>query len=115
MLRSITPEDPSSRPVNLDLLTFKIFARFLSTFKKSVMKRKRSSGDNMNIEYEEVQIRLGISSFDGACSALSHLYLECGLDKEVISKELWNKLSTYKKGSRRKSTKEKKKLGMPSI
>ena len=41
MLRSITPEDPSSRPVNLDLLTFKIFARFLSTFKKSVYKCMR--------------------------------------------------------------------------
>jgi len=75
LLRSINPEDPSSRPVKLDLLTFKIFARFLSTFKKSVKKRKRISADNMNIEYEEVQIRLGISSFDGACSALSHLYL----------------------------------------
>ena len=108
LLRSINPEDPSSRPIKLDLLTFKIFARFLSTFKKSVKKRKRSSADNMDIQYEEVQIRLGISSFDGACSALSHLYLECGLDKEVISKELWSKLSTYKKGTRRKYTKEKK-------
>ena len=109
-LRSIDPEVVVTIPVKLEHLEFKIFARFLATFKKKV--KKRNIQDNVVISESEVEIRLGPSSYDGACSALSHLYLESGLDKEITSKELWAKLSSYKKGSRRKGAAEKKELGM---
>ena len=38
--------------------------------------------------------------------------LECGIDKEKTSKELWTQLSSYKKGTRRLAVKERKKLGL---
>ena len=95
-LKAITPEDPKTHPVKLGALTFIIFTRYLVTFKKRVQnKRMREVG-----EAATILIRLGSSAFDRACSSLSHLYLECCLDKEVVSKDLWAQLSTYKKGSR---------------
>ena len=42
----------------------------------------------------------------------THLYLECGIDEEKTSKELWTQLSSYKKGSRRLAVKERKQLGL---
>ena len=35
-----------------------------------------------------VMIRLSSLAFDLACSSLSHLYLEGGIDKDVMSKDL---------------------------
>ena len=110
-LKAITPSDPETHPVELRSLTFTIFARYLGTYKKRVQnKRMRGEG-----EAATVMIRLGASSFDRACSSLSHLYLEVGLDKEVVSKDLWMQLSTYKKGSRRAGAKERKKLGLSTV
>ena len=111
ILDEVNPAVPASLPVKLEHLTFTIFSRFLTTFKKTVTRKKRTAG-SMVVDEEEVEIRLSIASYDGACSALSHLYLESGLDKNKTSAELWARLSAYKKGSRRRSTKEKKKLGL---
>ena len=110
-LKAITPSDPETHPVELADLTFTIFARYLATFKKRVQnKRMREEG-----EAATILIRLGSSAFDRACSSLSHLYLECRLDKEAVSKDLWAQLSTYKKGSRRAGAKERKKLGLSTV
>jgi hypothetical protein len=110
-LKAITPSDPETHPVELADLTFTIFARYLATFKKRVQnKRMREEG-----EAATILIRLGSSAFDRACSSLSHLYLECRLDKEAVSKDLWAQLSTYKKGSRRAGAKERKKLGLTTV
>jgi hypothetical protein len=92
VLRSINPEVASSMPVKLELLDFKTFSRFLSTFKKRVKKRKVKG--NVIVSELDVEIRLSPSSYDVACSALSHLYRECGLDKEKTSKELWYATTT---------------------
>ena len=61
---------------------------------------------------EDIHIRLSASSFDSACSSLAHLYHDCHIDREVVSKDLWKKLNTYKKGSRREAARERKKLGL---
>ena len=61
---------------------------------------------------EDIHIRLSASSFDSACSSLAHLYHDCHIDCEVVSKDLWTKLNTYKKGSRREATQDRKKLGL---
>ena len=61
---------------------------------------------------EDIHIRLSASSFDSACSSLAHLYHDCHIDREVVSKDLWTKLGTYKKGSRREVAQERKKLGL---
>ena len=74
------------------------------------MKRSRSGADDA-----AVLIRLSPSAFEGATSALTHLYTECGLDKHVVSKELWRSLAIYKQGSRRTSAKEKKELGLSTV
>ena len=62
-----------------------------------------------------VKIRLSPSSNDASCSALSHLYLECGIDKEKTSKEIWTQLLLYKKGTRRLAAQERKQLGLAAI
>ena len=110
-LKAIIPKEPETHPVELGALTFTIFARYLATFKKRVQNRRMRGED----EAETVLIRLGSSAFDRACSSLSHLYLEGGLDKEVVSKDLWVQLLTYKKGSCRAGAKERKKLGLSTV
>ena len=87
-----------------------VCGRYFNEFKKSVQKRS-----NGGAEAETVNIRLSQSAFDGATSALTHLYTECGLDKHVVSKELWRSLAIYKQGSRRTSAKEKKELGLSTV
>ena len=42
----------------------------------------------------------------------THLCLECGIDKEKTSKELWTQVSSYKKGTGRLAVKERKHLGL---
>ena len=96
-LTSMNPGVLSTIPIKLDILSFTIFTRFLSTFKKTVTKD------------DSATIRLSASSYDAACSALSHLFTESGISKEgnETTKELWTKLSAYKKGTRRLGVKEK--------
>ena len=96
-LKEIAPNDPETHPVELGVLTFKIFTRYLEMFKKRV-KNSRLCSETKGVT---VMIRLGASAFDAVCSALSHLYHEGGLDKEVLSKDLWSRLLVYKKGGRR--------------
>ena len=105
-IRGIVAEDTETHPVILENLTFVIFSRYLSTFKKTVQQRQGRSPT----------IRLTKVSFDGACSALSFLFLECGVSKEKAnSRELWTKLGTYKRGSSRRGAQERKKLGLSTV
>ena len=85
-------------PVKLEELTIQVFAAFSNTFKKKVKR-----GFNKAFGNEVVEIRLNPSLFDGACSSLSYLIQESGIDKDVneVTKELWSKIATYKKGTRR--------------
>ena len=106
-LRAIDAERSETHPIELADLTFTVYSRYLATFKKKASKRSRGG-----VHEEVVQIRLSQSAYDGATSALTHLYTECGLDKTKISKKLWNDLKHYKQGSRRTSAKEKKNLGI---
>ena len=54
------------------------------------------------------------SSYDGACSALNHLFIESFIEKDVnvVTKDLWLRLSRYKKGMRRKGAQQKGELGL---
>ena len=106
-LRGIDTDRSATHPLELTDLLFPVYARYLNSFKKVARKRSRGGAQE-----EVVAIRLSQSAFDGATSALTHLYTECGLDKQKISNELWRNLAIYKKGSRRTSAKEKKKLGI---
>jgi len=96
-------------PVKLEELTIQVFTAFLNTFKKKVKR-----GSNEAFGDEELEIRLKPSSFDGACSSLSHLFQESGIDKDVneVTKELWSKIVAYKKGTRRISAREHHALGL---
>ncbi len=111
-LTSMNPGVMLTIPIKLDCLSFVIFTRFLSTFKKSVTKRK-SPETSATVE-DSATIRLSPSSYDGACSALAHLFTESGISKEEneTTRELWTKLGAYKKGTRRLGVKEKGKMGL---
>jgi hypothetical protein len=64
-----------------------------------------------------VTIRLGPGSYAAACASLSHLFTECGLDKEFCenSRYLWKNLSLYNKGARRTGARERHALGMRTV
>lgn len=78
-LKAIDPSDESTIPIKLGILEFKIFTRFLSTFKKTIKKRKiAQDGEDVVVNESETEIRLSPSSYDGACSALSScVKLDC--------------------------------------
>ena len=75
-LQQMKADDAESIPLNLQKLTFTIFSRYLSTFKKKI-KRKRKRGELMRDgEAVDVEVRLSASSYESAFSALSHLYTD---------------------------------------
>ena len=106
-LHGIDPSRPETHLIRLTDLGITVYGRYFNEFKKSV--QKRSNGAT---QAEMVSIHLGHSVFEGAKSALTHLYTECGLDKHVVPKDLWHSLALYKQGSRRTSAREKKTLGL---
>ena len=115
---TIDPEIPQTLPVHLESLSFKVFSRYLSTFKKRVKKRSLHPGENVVIKTSEDKlICLSSSSYDAACSALSHLFQESRIDKEATetTKELWTKIACYKKGTRRISAKERDELSLSQV
>ena len=105
-LRGIEPSRPETFPIRLADLKIQIYGRYLNSFKKRAVKRS-----NVGADAAFVMIRLSRSAFEAATSSLTHLYTECGLDKQVVSKDLWRDLAVYKQGSRRISAREKKNLG----
>jgi hypothetical protein len=120
-LTSSHPSDPNSHPLNLGRLSFAIFSRYLTTFKKSVAANKLQSA-SVEATEEEVDVKIGetatirlaSSSYSASCSALSYLFSELGISKDFneTTKELWTKLSEYNKGMRRVGGKEKRLLGL---
>ena len=121
-LESIIQSDESTVPVKLEYLSFQIFSRYLGTFKKKVKTKKpiatansdRTTDEMITIGHGEAEIRLSSSSYDGACSALNHLFIESFIEKDVnvVTKDLWCRLSRYKKGMRRKGAQQKGELGL---
>ena len=89
-LRTIKPYFQASIPVKLEHLTFTVFYRFLSTFKKK--KFKRGIQDKVTGDDQDVEVRLSISTYEGECSELSHLYHDSGKNNEATSPQLWSKL-----------------------
>ena len=49
---------------------------------------------------QAVEVRLITSTYEGACSALLHLYHDSGKNKEATSPQIWPKLLSYKKVSK---------------
>ena len=103
-LRAINKKDVTTLPVILELLSFAVFTRYLSTFKKTTADTN-------------TQIRLSASSFEAACSALSNLFNESGIPKDVndVTKELWRELTAYKAGNKKAGLKEKTELGLSVV
>ena len=79
-MREINSGVLNTIPIKLENLNFKVYVRLLSTFKKTV--KKRNIVRNVVVSDSYVDIRLSPSSYDASCSDLSHLYLECHIDKE---------------------------------
>jgi hypothetical protein len=102
-LHEINKKDATTIPVNLQLLSFAVFTRYLSTFKK--------------ITADNTQVRLSASSYEAGCSALSHLFSESGIAKDVneTTKELWRELTAYKAGNKKAGLKEKNMLGISIV
>jgi hypothetical protein len=118
--KSLAEKEP---PIKVESLTFTIFSRYLTTFKKTVATKRKSPTVSEGTEPEEdvnvrinekTTIRLASSSYSGACSALSYLFTEAGISKECneTARDLWLKLSACNKGSRRLGGKEKRSLGI---
>ena len=106
-IRAIKDEKEETHFLHLQHLNFTIYTRYLSTFKKllsSSSKKRRSEGDTVG-KVGDVMIRLSSSTYEGECSALSFLFRKIGMIK---THDLFDKLSRYKKGSRRFRAKEKK-------
>ena len=62
-------------PIKLEKLNFKVYAKFLSTFKKTV--KKRNIVGTVIESNSSVDIRFSPSSYDASYSSLSNLYIEC--------------------------------------
>ena len=99
--------------MNLEKLNLKVYARLLSTFKKTV--KKRNIVGTVVVSDSSITIILSPSSYDASCSYLYHLYLECGIDKENTIKEIWTQLLSYKKDTRRLDVRERKQLILAEI
>jgi hypothetical protein len=115
-LTGVDQNNPTSSPVKFDNLTFNAFASFLKTFNKRITKRTatHTADDTTVIASTTVTIRLSAGSFSNACSALSHLFTECGIDKATsdTSRDLWRKLALYLKGCRRTGARERAEHGL---
>ena len=73
VLRALNSGVVNTTPIKLEKLNFKVYARFLSTFKKTV--KKRNIVGNVVVSNSSVKIRLSPSSYDASCSSSSHIYL----------------------------------------
>ena len=85
----IKPSSPETHWIRLADLDIQVYGRYLNAFKKRVDRRL-----NGGVQAESVMIRLSQSAFESATSALAYLYTECGLDKHVVSKGLWQSLAS---------------------
>ncbi len=120
-LVSIVQSNEATVPVKLEKLSFEIFSRYLGSFKKTVKTKKPTPTDGEDADAAvtiavqgEAEVRLAPSSYDGACSALAHLFIESFIsrDENEVTKDLWTRLSRYKKGMRRKGAQQKGELGL---
>lgn len=119
-LLEIDPKRTETLPINFEYFSFKAYAAFLKTFKETVTTKHQlaptevpDSGETV-IVTNKVTIRLSVGSFSNACSAFSHLFLECNVDKSPTraSRFLWKKLSIYLKGTRRTGARERQEHGI---
>jgi hypothetical protein len=89
-VHGIVVVDVTTFPIKLEEISFAVISQYLSTFLKQ--------GKGM-----DAMVRLTMSAFDGARSALAHLYTEAGVDQNVnaTTKHLWINFTNYKKGVKR--------------
>jgi hypothetical protein len=106
--------DLDTHPLNFENLSFNAISHYLQTMRKSLKRAKPSSDDANIMVTETITLRLTASSFDGVCSSLANLFTECEVPKDVsaATKDMWLRLSTYKKGSRRASARERREAGL---
>jgi len=105
LLKAISKRDESTIPIRLENLNFDLISRFLATLKRVAKGMKDNNG-------RKVVVRLKLSSYEAYCSALSHLFTECGKDRESTCPGFFGELSKYKKGARRLAAKERRELGL---
>jgi hypothetical protein len=100
-IHGIIVGDVTTFPIKLEEISFAVISQYLSTF------LKQGKGT-------DAMVRLTTSAFDGARSALAHLYTEAGVDQNVnaTTKHLWINFTNYKKGVKRIGVKEKVALGL---
>ena len=82
--KKLHPEDPTTHPLDFNLLTFHVFSGFLKTFKQSI-KRSRTTDQHVVVN-ENVMVCLTAGVYHNACSASSFLFVKCDMDK--IQKKL---------------------------
>jgi hypothetical protein len=101
-----------------------VFARWLKTFRKSV-KQSRGDAEPAVLAFDAdvldggdatstIIVHLSASAYDNACSSLAFLFVECDCSKDYspVSKNLWRKITLYKKGYHQESAKERSDLGL---
>ena len=109
-MRGINSGVVNTIPIKLEKPNVKVYVRFLSTLKKTV--KKRNIVGTVVVSNSSVEMRIIPSSYDASCSELSHIYLECGIDKLKTIMDLWTQLPLYKNGIRRLAVKERKHLSL---
>jgi hypothetical protein len=111
-IQKVTPEDPSTHPLDFNLLTFHVFSGFLKTFKRRI--KRSGTTDEHVVVNENVTVRATAGAYDDACAAFSYLFVECDMDKNSteVSKNLWHKIGLYKKGCHNTSARERQALGL---
>jgi hypothetical protein len=120
-LANIDARDPSTFPLFLDKLEFRVLAHFFTTFYKKYTKTTNAAGDETVVPVQAgdtpdnlIYVRLHKSSYDGVTSSLANLYRDCGIPRDInpTVKLLWESLSNYKKGTTRVGAKQRKELGL---
>ena len=105
----------------VNMLNFHTLACFLSILSKTFTHNSSPGSPDETIIVKgdananrKVTIRLNPSSYQGVMSSLANLFTECNVSRDIDDdvKELWKKVSSYKKGLQRKGARERHELGL---
>lgn len=118
-LENIDGADPATHPLYLDQLSMELMTKYFYTFKKAYHRAnvggeeviRPGAGDD---DQETIFVRLHPLSYDGVTSALSCLFTDCKIARDVNEtvKHMWETIPLYKKGSGRKGAKERQSIGL---
>ena len=114
-IQKITPEHPSTHPLDFNLLTFLVLSGSLNIFKQSI-KRSRTTDEHIVVN-ENVTVNFTAGVYDNACCDLSCLFVECDMEKNSteVSKNVWHKIGMYNKGCCRSSASERQACGIHTL